>query len=241
MKPLLYLIIISMSLASCKQAVQQNDTMEFFDFNQEQFTFLVFDKSRIDTFMTKFDPLEYSNELIKRELIKLTQLQFENNPKETLPSFDKNSEKPDVSDRDIAVDAIKTTYDKDGDEHFSVSLAYLFFYNCLPDCFQNKWTQSIIGDFRFNSIFFAILRDNSEIIDKMIFSEIIYRDEKLAPIFGEHIFNEITPDNAKQIKELIVNDKSFDDVRFKTDRDNFIYFLDKTISGEWRLILTDWN
>ena len=215
--------------------------VDVYSFNQDQFTFLVFDKVKVDTFMLKFNPLDYSNSVIKEEVLKLKALQFKSNNNQNDSSFQKSSEEPDTSDWNLAMDVIQGTYEQDGNELFGGSLQYLFFYKCLPTRFQNKWTQTISGDFQFNAMFFAALRDKSEIIDKMIYGEVVHVDEKLLPIFGEHIFNEITSDAAKQIKDLILSDKSFDDVRFKTDRDNFIYLLDKTISGEWRLILTDWN
>lgn len=219
----------------------KTNEIEFYDNNQDQFTFLVFDKSKVDTFMSKYEPLKFSNPVIKQELIKLTELIFDNKTKTNFRSFINNSKTPDTSDFNLAMNVIKATYDKDGEKYFHGSISYSFFYNCLPESFQDKWTQTTLGDFRFNSTFFSILRDKSEIIDKMIYGEIGYWDDKLKTIFGEHIFNEITSDQAKRIKLIILNDKSFDDNRFRTDRDNFIYFLDKTINNEWRLLLTDWN
>lgn len=147
----------------------------------------------------------------------------------------------DFSDFNLAMKVIKATYIKNGEEYFHGSLSYLFFNKNLPEGFQNKWTQTISGDFRFNGTFFAILKSKSKIIDKMIYGEISNRDNKLIPIFGEHIFNEITQGQAEQIKQIILNDKCFDDYRFRTDRNNFIYFLEKIIKNEWRLLLTDWN
>jgi hypothetical protein len=242
MKRLIYFIVISATIFSCQPSVKQAAIlMDLDETNQEQFTFLVFDKMKVDTFMSKFDPLNGSNSLIKEELLKLKARQFESTNNQVDRSFKTNTKEPDTSDWNIAMEVINAAYDKDGEKHFTSCLGYLFFYKCLPDRFQNKWTQTISGDFRFNVVFFALLRDKSQVIDKMIYSEMGYYDEKLQPVFGEHIFNEITSDRAKEIKEIILNDKSFDDIMFKTDRDNFIYFLDKTISGEWRLILTDWN
>lgn len=241
MRQLLKIVIITMTVVSCGRSSMNTDEMEFYDLNQEQFTFLVFDKSKVDTFILRYEPLNYSNTVIRQDILSLTKINFDNSISKDYSSFIKNSKLLDSSDFNQAMDVIKAAYGQNGEEYFHGSLEYLFFYKCLPLGFQNKWTQTISGDFRFNATFFAILRDKSEVIDKMIYEEIGHWDSKLKPIFGEHIFNEITPDKAKQIKEIIVTDKSFDDFRFKTDRDNFIYFLDKTISGEWRLILTDWN
>lgn len=215
--------------------------MEFYDINQDQFTFLVFDKSKVDTFISRYEPLNYSNTIIKQDILLLRKHNFDDSISRDYSFFAKNSKKPDSSDFNLAMKVIQATYDKNGEKYFHGSLDYLFFNECLPEGFQNKWTQTISGDFRFNATFFAILRDKSEIVDKMIYGEIGHWDNKLKPIFGEHIFNEVTPDKAKQIKELIEKDKSFNDIRFRVDKDNFIYFLDKTINNEWRLILTDWN
>ena len=226
---------------SCGHTTMKTNEIEFYDNNQDQFTFLVFDKSKVDTFMLRHEPLDYSSMTIKKDILSLTKLNFDSTISNDLSSFIKNSEAPNSSDYNLANNVIKATYDKNGEEYFHGSLNYLFFHECLPEGFKNKWTQTVSGDFRFNVTFFALLRDKSEIIDKMIYGEIGHWDKKLMPIFGEHIFNEITRDNAKQIKELIEKDESFNDERFKVDKDNFVYFLDKTINDEWRLILTDWN
>lgn len=226
---------------SCGQTSMKTEEIEFYDINQDQFTFLVFEKSKVDTFMLRYEPLEYSNMKIKQGILSLTKLNFDSTISNDYSSYVKNSKAPDSSDFNLANKVIKATYDKNGIEYFHGSLDYLFFNECLPEGFKNKWTQTISGDFRFNATFFALLRDKSEIIDKMIYGEIGHWDKKLMPIFGEHIFNEITPANAKQIKELIEKDNIFNDERFKVDKNNFVQFLDKTINNEWRLILTDWN
>ncbi len=239
MKFILYIILV-FYFCSCGQTTN-NDKIEFYNNNQDQFTFLVFDRLKVDTFMSRYKPLQFSNKLIKKDLITLAKVNFENDTTIKLPSFLKNSENPDTSDFKLAINVINATYNQNGEEYFDGSLNYLFFNNCLPEAFKNKWSQTISGDFKFNSTFFAILRDKSEIIDKMIYGDIGHWDKELKQIFTEHIFNEITPDRAKKIKKIILTDKSFADIRFKVDKDNFLYFLDKTINNEWRLILTDWN
>jgi len=222
MRSLLYIIILTITEFSCIQSSKKNNEIEFYDINQDQFTFLVFDKSKVDTFISRYESLDYSNIIIKQDLLSLTKLNFDNSISSDYSSFAKNLKKPDSLDFNLAMNVIQATYDKNGEEYFHGSLNYLFFYECLPEGFQNKWIQTISGDFRFNATFFAILRDKSKIIDKMIYGEIGYWDDKLKPIFGEHIFNEITPAKAKQIKELIEKDKSFNEIRFRVDRDNFI-------------------
>ncbi len=219
----------------------KSNQIEFYDGNQDQFTFLVLDKSKVDTFMSRYEPLDFSNTLIKADLLTLINTDFDNSLSNNYASFAKNTKLPDASNIELAKNVIKATYEENGESYFSGSLEYLFFNKCLPEGFQNKWTQAFLGDFRFNATFFAILRDKCATIDQMIYGDTGYWDKKLDPIFGEFIFNEITPDKAKQIKELIEQEESFNDIRFSVDRDNFIYFLDKTINNEWRLILRDWN
>lgn len=236
-----YIILIAILMISCGQSSMKTNAIEFYDINQDQFTFLVFDKLKVDTFISRYEHWDYTNTRIKEDILSLTKLNFDNSISSHYSSFTKNSKQPDSSDFNLAMNVINATYDKKGEEYFYRSIDYLFFNKCLPDGFQNKWIQTITGDFCFNATFFSILRDKSEIIDKMIFGEIGYWDNKLKPFFGEHIYNEITPDQAKLIKELIEQDNIFNDIRFRVDRDNFIYFLEKTINHEWRLILTDWN
>jgi hypothetical protein len=102
------------------------------------------------------------------------------------------------------MNVINATYDKNGEKYFHGRLDYLFFYKYLPEGFQNKWIQTISGNIGFNATFFPPLRDKSEIIDKMRYGEIGHWDNKLKPIFGEHIFNEITQNRTlgKLITEL---------------------------------------
>lgn len=241
MKPLFYLLFILISLGSCIQTASKNEDTTFYNTHEDKFTFLVFDKAKVDTFLSKFEPLKYSNAALKQELILLSKIKLDTSSTAHINSFIKNTTSPDSSDYKLAIDVINATYNKDGEEYFQGSLNYLFFYNCLPTEFKIKWTQTWLGDFQFNSHFFEILRKKSEIIDKIIYGEISQHDSQLLPIFEGFIFNEINSEQAQQIKQLIENDKSFDDPRFKTDRDNFIYFLDKTSKNEWRLILKDCN
>lgn len=161
-------MLIAVTLFSCGQSNMKTNEIKFYDNNQDQFTFLVFDKSKVDTFMSKYEPLKFSNPVIKQDLIKLTEVKFNNNTKTNFRSFINNSKTPETSDFHLAMNVIKATYDNDGEKYFDGSLNYLFFYNCLPDSFQNKWIQTWLGDFRFNTTFFSVLRDKSEIIDKLI-------------------------------------------------------------------------
>src|SRR5688572_20616345 len=126
MKPL-YIIPIAVTLFSCGQRAMTT----FYDNNQDQFTFLVFDRSRVDTFMSKYEPLNYKNTVIKQDLIRLTEVKSDDNKTNNNPSFIVNSKAPDTSDYNLAMNVIKATYGLEGEKYFDGSLNYLFFYNCL--------------------------------------------------------------------------------------------------------------
>jgi len=98
-----------------------------------------------------------------------------------------------------------------------------------------------LGDFEFNVTFFNRLRTNCKVFDKIIYGETGYWDKSIQSVFRHDIFNEITAENAKLIKNCVIKDTAFSDTRLKTDKDNFIYFLDQTIQNKWRLLLIDKN
>ncbi len=241
MRHFFYIIPLLFAMLSCGQSSMKTEEIEYIKDNQDQFTFLVFDKSQVDTFMSKYAPLNFGNNLLKQDILQLTKSNLNSNELNGDSSFSKNTNRPDSSDFNLAKTIIKATCERGEEDHFQECLNYLFFNKCLPKDFQNKWTQTFQGDFRFNASFFATLRDKCQVFDNLIYGEIGHWDEELMTIFNGHIFNEITPDIAQQIKELIEKDKSFDDIEFKKDRTYFIYFLEMTIKKEWRMILIDWN
>lgn len=217
---------------------------EFHNTNQDQFTFLVFDRASADTFFAKYRPLSHSNETLRAALRdKLLTQSFEGNKRleEELESFHKNTEPLDTSNFNLAVNVLNSTLKQGGEKYFSGSLHYLFFYYCLPQKFRHKWSQSTLGHFEFNATFFDRLREKSKEFDNLIYGEEGYWDENMKFIFGEYIFNEITPEVAEKIKQAIVKDTGFNDQRFALDKVNFLEFLNKTITREWRLVLIDWD
>lgn len=222
------------------------EKIEYYSNNQDQFTFLVFDKISVDAFIKGYEPLIFDNKKIKNAIQdSLTKLTFEFQANDiierALIDYNTNTKQPDTGSFDLARKVISATYDANGKEYFLGSLSYLFFYNCLPKEFKYKWHQAELGHFEFNATFFALLRDNSKEFDEFLYGERGYWDDKLKPLFGEHIFNEITPETAKAIKSTIEGNHLFEDNRFKKDRDNFVHFLDMTIANKWRMILIDWN
>lgn len=232
-------LIISVSCSNPKKNFSKK---EYYDSQQLQFTFLVFEKAQVDSFLVRYESLNIRNPKIRDGIRRLSQIQFDENGHNNDYSFTKNSTNPDTLHYNLANQELKETLDSNNvGEYFHSSLVSMFFYECLPEEFRSKWSQKFLGDFRFNATFFGILRDKSEILDSIIYGEVIYQDDKLLTIFKDHIFNEITSEQAKSIKNLILTDESFQDPRFKTDKDNFVFFLDKTINNEWRLFLTDWN
>lgn len=221
-----------------------NEQQVYYNLNQTQFTFVVFDRSAVDSFFAKYKPLSLKNDTLKRALqASLVDQHFNENKKAEIyvRQFSSNTEPLDTSSFNLAINVLKATMVEDGEEYFSGSLDYLFFYECLPQKFKYKWSQSTLGHFEFNASFFALLRDKSKELDDLIYGNEGYWAEDMKTRFKEHIFNEITPDMARKIKNTIMNDASFNDKRYATDRANFIEFLDRTISKEWRLLLIDWD
>jgi len=223
-----------------------DEKIEYYSVNQDQFTFLVFDKASVDSFINKYEPLSFDNRKVNNAIqTSLTELIFEpqanESIEETLIDYKSNTQQPDTGSFELAKKVISATNDKNGKEYFPGSLSYLFFYDCLPMEFKYKWHQTELGHFEFNATFFALLRDNCEEFDEFLYGEKGYWDDKLKPLFGEYIFNEINPETAKAIKRTIEDNKAFEDIRFKKDQDNFVHFLDQTIDNKWRMILIDWN
>jgi len=215
---------------------------QYFNFNQTQFTFLVFDKSAVDTFFKTYQPFHFRNEKLKKAFADSLLVQnfdyvqmarFEKETKE----FSTNTDQPDTSDFNLAINVLKATLENSGAKYFSGSLHYLFFYDCLPLKFKHKWTQSTLGHFEFNASFFALLRDKSKELDDLIYGNIGQWDEDIKSIFGEYIFNEINSETANKIRSTILNDTAFNDERFSTDKANFLEFLGKTVNKEWGLFL----
>lgn len=219
---------------------------QYFISNQTQFTFLVFDKSAVDTFFKSYKPLDFKNDKLKKAFTDSLLVQnfdytqvvrFEQEIKE----FSTNTDKPDTSDFNLAKNVLRATLENGGEKYFSGSLHYLFFHDCLPLKFKHKWTQSTLGHFEFNESFFALLRDKSKELDDIIYGNTGLWDDDIKSIFGEYIFNEINSETANKVRSTILNDTAFNDKRFSTDKAIFLEFLDKAVNKEWRLILIDWN
>ncbi len=238
-------LVIAILLFSCKPSENKtvHNRVKYYSNNQDQFTFLVFEKDNIDSFMTRYEPLNAENAVIIRDIKNiLTNLSFElpRENSENKLNYTSNTQQPDVSSYELAQSVIQSTIDSQ--EYFLASLSYLFFYKCLPDSFTYKWHQTTLGHFEFNATFFSLLRDNNKELDEIIYGERGYWDEKLKPILnGETIYNEITDADARTMKLTIQTNTAFNDARFQADKEKFIAFLDNVISNKWRLILIDWN
>lgn len=216
-------------------------SIKFSKDNELQFTFMVFDKSNMEIFFKRYEQFEAENKYFKNDIEQLKKSNYSNEITGRFKSFKQHSELPNYEDFEIAIDDLNRKYYESDDEYFEFCIQYVFFNQCLPKEIQNKWTQTIEGDFKFNYTFMFLLREKCKIIDQMIYGEIGYWDKKLEPIFFDHIFNEITPERAKKIKEILLKDVIFNDIHIRSERDNFIYLLDQTINEKWRLILSDWN
>lgn len=232
----LFLLLYVFTMLSCSKIAKQKD---FYDTQQDKITFLVFDKSKADSFTLNYSPLTINNPTIKKELLELHSIELRT---DISPSaLASNTVTVDSNDFNLAIDVIHSTFSEGGESYFAGSLNYLFFQKCLPIGLTNKWSQSNLGDFKFNTLFFTNLYSRSDIFKKLVDADIQNYHEDLLSVIGPNCYNEITPNNADEIKNKILKDSRFADIRFKTDKDNFLYLLDKTIIGEWRLFINDWD
>ena len=89
---------------------------------------------------------------------------------------------------------------------------------------------------------FQILRSRCKVFDDLIYGKSGYWDKNIMSIFNEEeIFNEITPDIAKQLQICILNEPTLNKIKFISGNEYLLDVLEKTINGEWRLILIDNN
>jgi hypothetical protein len=218
----------------------EHASADYYSNNEDHFGFLIFDKAKIDTFFKEYSPIQSQNEKVKSGFTQLQKADTNIPVVDTL-NWDKHSDNPKPSDYELAKSVLKATNEKDGEQYFQGSIAYLFFFDCLPKEFQYKWVQTRLGDFEFNVTFFNRLRTKCKVFDKIIYGETGYWDKNIQSVFIHDIFNEINKENALQIKECILQDTAFSDTRLKADKDNFIMFLDMAIQDKWRLFLTDKN
>lgn len=210
---------------------------------QDQFTFIVLDKKAADSFFVHYKPVDINNRLLKKEFAGLLQEATSKpfNTQNNNDSFYTFSTAPSVSDYKSVAFELKATLDTGGIKYLPGSLDYLFFYTCLPQPFKYKWVQSLLGNFKFGTTFFSLLRSNSKTLDSIIYGDIGYWNKDLEELWEGLIFNEITPSMANSIKKDIISNRLFDNGMFVRDRAIFISFLNKVISGEWRLMLIDWG
>ncbi len=206
--------------------------------NEDKFGFLVFDRMKADSFSKRYSPVQVENKKLDSSFKELTEKYYSF---ETNKRYSKHTLSPDKSDYELAMAVLKAGNGKDDKVYFQGALDYLFFYECLPDEFRSKWVQTGLGDFEFNVTFFNRLRMECEVFDDHIYGNTGYWDEKLKAILQDHIYTEITADNAKLIKDCINQNTAFNDDRLQPDKDNFIHFLEQAINKKWRLFLIDKN
>lgn len=78
-------------------------------------------------------------------------------------------------------------------------------------------------------------------VSSHIYGDSGYWDKNIQVVFNEEVYNEITADKAKLIRDCIDQDKAFNDKRLQQDKDDFIYFLNQAVVEKWRLFLIDKN
>jgi hypothetical protein len=234
--------ILTFSVFGCgqNQTFMEHAASDFYSNNEDHFGFLIFDKAKIDTFFKEYSPITLQNDKIKNAFMELQNTYINTIGADTI-DWSKHTDKPEPTDYELAKSALKATNGKDGENYFEGSFSYLFFFDCLPNEFQNKWVQTRSGNFEFNVTFFNRLRTKCTVFDEIIYGQTGHWDNNIKSVFKHDIFNEIKKGNAQQIKDCILQDTSFSDNRLKADKDNFIMFLDMVIQDKWRLFLLDKN
>ncbi|WP_205573382.1 hypothetical protein, partial [Flavisolibacter nicotianae] len=241
MRTLPFILLLTLAMVSCgqNQNFMEYASSDYYTNNEDKFGFLVFDKEKVDTFFSEYSPPQFRNGKLDSCFKRLSESQSSVVTGEM--RFSKHTRSPNISDYDLAGKVLAATTKNDGEKYFGSSLHYLFFFECLPDTFQKKWVQTSLGDFEFNVTFFNRLRTKCKVFDDHIYGNTGYWDKNIKTVFRDEIFNEITADKAKLIKNCINQDSAFNDKRLQPDRDNFIHFLDQVIQKKWRLLLIDKN
>ena len=131
-------------MLSCEQSAVKTREIEFYNINQDQFTFLVFEKYKVDSFILIYEPLIFSNKIIKHDLNNLVLDNFDNKSESNLQLYNKNSNVCNADDFKLAMDVIKATYEQEGKKYFSGSLAYLFFNNVYHTIFETNGPRQLV-------------------------------------------------------------------------------------------------
>jgi hypothetical protein len=241
MRPLIIILFLSFGMFCYGQTknIMENTTFEYYDNNEDKFGFMIFDSENVDTFFRQYMPIHGKNEKFEISFRYLKEKQYSLEAAEKM--FSKHIRLPNNSEIELAKNILTATTVEGNEEYFMASRRYLFFYECLPERFQYLWVQNFGGGFEFNVTFFNLLRTKCKIFDNIIFGSTGYWDKNLQIVFGDKIFNEITSENALLIRHCIDQAIAFNDSRLQTDRENFIYLLDKVIAEKWRLLLIDNN
>ena len=240
MQTLPILILFLLIMAGCGQnaSYQEHAASDFFSNNEDKFGFLIFGKQKIDSFFKEYPTLDFNNAKIKNRLRKLI---VDDTIPKAINNFKSHTSEPTLSDFNLASNVIKAAISDSGHKYFDASVNYLFFYECLPDQFTNKWTQTRLGDFKFNVTFFNLMRTKCKIFDDHIYGNSGHWDDKIRKVFKADSFNEITSDKANEIKNCIVSETSFEDNRLLQDKTLFIAILDSVLEKKWRVLILDKN
>jgi hypothetical protein len=243
-----FYILLFVLVASCgahKQQLNAATGNAAPGITQDKFGFIVIDKKSCDSFFAQNKPLNIHNQRLT-EHFKALREEVSNTSAQAIKqsindSFSYNTRVQDTGDFKQAAKVLSAALDTGGAKYFYDATQYLFFYSCLPREFAYKWPQTILGDFRFDADLFALLRTNSKTFDDLIYGNKGYWDRNFEALLGEFVFNEITVESAIEIKKNITGNSIFNKANFAADKTVFLKFLDKVISGEWRLLLLDWN
>lgn len=246
-----FLISVLFALVSaCFPSVQPYKPVdwmhEYYDVNQDQFTFIVLDKKSCDSFNRKYAPLTFQNaSIINAFRDTLLNLPFLPEADSTIPkslfNYSNNTTMPDTNSFSLAHEVINAVVQHNKNDYFQPSLQYLFFYECLPTEIKYKWHQTVLGGFEFNTTFFNRLRLCDTTFDKLCYGESWNVDPQLSPGFAGFTYNEISVMNAKSMKTVIETDTAFGDPRMSYDKEVFLPILDSVANNKWRLIILNWD
>ena len=233
-------------MSSCNDDSKQTSFVKdaasnYYKNNEDKFSFFVFDSKKIDSFLINYKGRSLQDTKLITAFDSLQTLSNINLKNDITNNYSSHTDNPRESDFKLASEVLRGTSKERNQEYFSHSLRYLFFYECLPAELGHKWVQDFRGDFEFNVTFFNLLRTKCKTFNNHTYGSEGYWDENIKKILGDFILNEITAEKAKQIKDCIEKNQSFNDSRFQIDKGNFLEFLNNVIAGKWQLFLHDKN
>ncbi|RPD43403.1 hypothetical protein [Paracnuella aquatica] len=202
--------------------------------NQTQFTFLIFDRASVEKFSSDFtiDDL--------RELTLLADFDSLKRKESSFSEYSDNTALIDSTNVSLAKSILSSVQSGDA-KYAGAARSYFLFSKWLPEQFKYKWVQTEGGHFEFEANFFANLRDESSELDKLIYGEKGFWPKEWKALLDGHIYNELNKESAVRIKKTLAESDKLKGPQYHRDKEILLAFLDKVISGDWRMVLLDWG